>query len=62
MTAGPPTLAPPTLHFVALTVTDLDTSVEWYGRLFGLQLGIVSVRASCIAAGHSGSPEIANMR
>ncbi len=35
MNAGASTLAQPTPHFVALTVTDLDTSVAWYERLFG---------------------------
>lgn len=26
----------PTIHHLALTVTDLDASVEWYCRVFGL--------------------------
>lgn len=30
------TLAPATLHHLALTVRDLDASVEWYGRVLGL--------------------------
>ncbi|HZO27192.1 MAG TPA: VOC family protein [Chloroflexota bacterium] len=29
-----PTL--PALHHVALTVTDLDASIAWYGRVFGI--------------------------
>ncbi len=29
--------AGPRLHHLALTVTDLDASVEWYGRVFGLR-------------------------
>lgn len=31
------TLAAPRLHHLALTVTDLDASTEWYSRVFGLQ-------------------------
>ncbi len=31
------TVATPRLHHLALTVRDLDTSVEWYSRVFGLQ-------------------------
>lgn len=27
----------PTLHHLALTVTDLDASVQWYGEVFGLR-------------------------
>jgi glyoxylase I family protein len=25
------------LHHIALTVRDLDASVEWYGRVFGVR-------------------------
>lgn len=28
----------PGLHHVALTVTDLDASIAWYGRVFGLTM------------------------
>lgn len=31
------TLAVPRLHHLAITVTDLDASTEWYARVFGLQ-------------------------
>ena len=31
------TVATPRLHHLALTVRDLDASVEWYSRVFGLQ-------------------------
>jgi catechol 2,3-dioxygenase-like lactoylglutathione lyase family enzyme len=31
------TVATPHLHHLALTVRDLDTSVEWYSRVFSLQ-------------------------
>lgn len=31
------TVAQPTLHHLALTVTDLDASVQWYGEVFGVQ-------------------------
>ena len=34
MTAAPR----PHLHHIALTVTDLDASVEWYGRLFDIKV------------------------
>jgi glyoxylase I family protein len=27
----------PTLHHLALTVTDLDSSVQWYGEVFGVR-------------------------
>lgn len=27
----------PTLHHLALTVTNLDSSVEWYGKVFGVR-------------------------
>ena len=27
----------PKLHHLALTVTDLDSSVQWYGEVFGVQ-------------------------
>ena len=30
-------VATPRLHHLALTVRDLDASVEWYSRVFGLQ-------------------------
>jgi glyoxylase I family protein len=33
------TLSHPQLHHIALTVTDLDASVRWYERVFGLAFG-----------------------
>jgi glyoxylase I family protein len=32
------TVAPARLHHLALTVTDLPASVDWYSRVFGLRL------------------------
>jgi catechol 2,3-dioxygenase-like lactoylglutathione lyase family enzyme len=32
-----PDLALPNLHHVALTVNDLDTSIPWYERVFGIR-------------------------
>lgn len=32
-----PSPAAPRLHHIAITVTDLDASVAWYGRIFGIQ-------------------------
>ncbi len=31
------TIAPATIHHLALTVRDLDASAEWYGRVFGIK-------------------------
>ena len=31
-------VALPTLHHIALTVTDLDASARWYGEVFGLSV------------------------
>jgi catechol 2,3-dioxygenase-like lactoylglutathione lyase family enzyme len=31
------TVTQPRLHHLALTVTDLDSSVQWYGEVFGVQ-------------------------
>ncbi|GAB2672718.1 VOC family protein [Kribbella swartbergensis] len=31
------TVTRPSLHHLALTVTDLDASVQWYGDVFGVQ-------------------------
>ena len=30
------TVAQPQLHHLALTVTDLESSVQWYGEVFGV--------------------------
>jgi catechol 2,3-dioxygenase-like lactoylglutathione lyase family enzyme len=32
-----PTVSAPRLHHIALTVTDLDTSIPWYERVFGIR-------------------------
>ena len=29
--------ATPRLHHIAITVTDLDTSIDWYERVFGIE-------------------------
>ena len=31
-----PDVTLPTLHHIALTVTDLEASIRWYGRVFGI--------------------------
>ena len=37
LAAGEVTVAPARLHHVALTVRDLDASVEWYQQVFGIK-------------------------